>query len=388
MPVTGETAVKGAAYPGQSRPPKADRYLHASGLVKAMELRLLDQARLNRLQEAAQPDEISRILGECGYPAGRNPEEILAAELTATLDWLVQVMPDPGYAATLITFHDGHNLKLVLKKLLTLWITEAGTEQPNGQPPAINGREAAEAASLPEFGGLNGIPPFGRMAAQALRPAQVDPDFLYHEIAEHRSGNLPDWLFSAAVSAVKRYMAHYDLSVVDTWLDRVTWQRSHQLAAQTGNQFLIGWLRLKTDLINLELLLRARALRIGPETLKNTLLPNDSIPANQVLDLYGATEETIVAAYAKTPYAALAELCRTYKKQGQAARFGLLSDNLLMRHIRSASRIVSGPEVPLAWALARQAEIKNVRIILTCLRNAVPKAQVRELIRDNYLAWR
>jgi vacuolar-type H+-ATPase subunit C/Vma6 len=33
-------------------------------------------------------------------------------------------------------------------------------------------------------------------------------------------------------------------------------------------------------------------------------------------------------------------------------------------------------------------EIKNIRIITTYLRNGLPRAQMRDLIRDSYLAWR
>ncbi len=389
MPVTESLyAYRNTGEPEQESASQHDRYLYLSGLVKAMELHLLDQARLNRLLDANEPEEISRILGECNYPAGKNPEEILGTELTASLGWLKQMMPDPTYADALIIFHDAHNLKLVLKNLLTVWITGSDVDKLPGQTPAINGQAGADEAILPNFGGLNGIPPFGRTAMQALKPAQVDPDLLYHQIAEHRTDGLPEWIFQAAVEAVRRYLIQYDMSAVDTWLDQVAWRQAHKLAEQTGNHFLIGWLCRKTDLINLEMLLRTRTMRSGREILGNALLAGGSVQVQQVLDLYGDSKDAIVAFYARTPYASLAEQCQNYELIDQAARYGLLADNLLMEHVRSARWIISGPEVPLAWVLARQTEIKNVRIILTCLRNSLPKAQARDLMRDSYLTWR
>jgi V/A-type H+-transporting ATPase subunit C len=365
-----------------------DRYLFVCGLVKAMELHLLDQARLNRLLDANEPEDISRILGECGYPPGKNPEEILGTELMVSLGWLQQSLPDPAYADVLIVFHDAHNLKLVLKNLLTIWITGSEADRLPGQTPALNSQAGAEEAILPNFGGLNGIPPFGRTARQALRPAQVDPDLLYHQIAEHRSDGLPEWVFQAALEAVRRYMIQYDMSAVDAWLDQIAWRRACSLAEQTGNRFLTGWLCRKIDLINLEMLLRTRTMRAGRELLGNALLTGGSVQVQHVLDLYGESKDAIVAFYARTPYASLAEQCQNYELKDQAARYGLLADNLLMAHVRSARWIISGPEVPLAWVLARQTEIKNVRIILTCLRNGLPKAQARDLMRDSYLPWR
>ena len=111
---------------GPAKKPEPDklqeRYRYVSGLVRARELLLLDQASLNRLTEAGGPDEISRILIANSYPAGQDPEEILDRESSAVLDWLAEVMPDPRFTDTLILFNDAHNLKLVLKKHLTQWI--------------------------------------------------------------------------------------------------------------------------------------------------------------------------------------------------------------------------------------------------------------------------
>ncbi|MDW7656736.1 MAG: V-type ATPase subunit [Bacillota bacterium] len=389
MPVTESLcAYSNTGEPGQESASQHDRYLFISGLVKAMELHLLDQARLNRLLDASEPEEISRILGECNYPSGKNPEEILGTELAGSLGWLQQMMPDPAYADALIIFHDAHNLKLVVKHLLTLWITGPDADKISRQTPAINSQVGTEETILPDFGGLSGIPPFGRTALQALKPAQVDPDFLYHQIAEHRSDGLPEWIFQAAVEAVRRYLVQYDMSTVDAWLDQVAWRQAFKLAETTGNHFLMGWLCRKTDLINLEMLLRTRTMRSGREILGNALLPGGLIMVQQVMDLYGETEDAIVSFYSKTSYASLAEICRVYGKPGQTTPYGLLADNLLMEHIRSARWIISGPEVPLAWVMARHTEIKNIRIILTCLRNSLPKTQARDLMRDSYLPWR
>lgn len=389
MPVTESLcAYSNTGETGQESASQHDRYLHISGLVKAMELHLLDQARLNRLLDASEPEEISRILGECSYPAGKNPEEILGTELAGSLGWLQQMMPDPAYADALIIFHDAHNLKLVVKHLLTIWITGPDADKFSGQTPAINGQAGTEEIILPDFGGLSGIPPFGRTALQALKPAQIDPDFLYHQIAEHRTDGLPEWIFQAAVEAVGRYLVQYDMSAVDAWLDQVAWRQACKLAEKTGNHFLMGWLCRKIDLVNLEMLLRTRTMRTGKEMLGNALLPGGSVQAQQILDIYGDSKEAIVTFYARTPYASLAEQCQNYEQKDRAARYGLLADNLLMEHVRSARWIISGPEVPLAWVLARQTEIKNVRIILTCLRNSLPKTLARDLMRDSYLPWR
>ena len=66
----------------------------------------------------------------------------------------------------------------------------------------------------------------------------------------------------------------------------------------------------------------------------------------------------------------------------------LLADNLVMHLVREATRVVSGPEIGLAYLIAREMEIKNIRVILTSRRNGLSQTQAREMTRINYLTWR
>ena len=381
-----------AKSPGRPDRPGSDAYLYVSGLAKALELRLIDQARLNRLLDATDPDDISRVLLESGYPARTGPEDMLQAENAGLLEWLQQQMPDPGFAAALISFHDGHNLKLVVKQLLGTWLPgQSGKGGPPGDDTLEKILEAGSSpagSGLPEFGTADGIPPPGKVLTFAQAPAHVPPADLYHLIAEHRLAELPEWIGRAALEAFQCYLQRYDLGDVDLLIDQQTWQQAHQSAAGTGSRFFQDWLRRKADLVNLDLLMRTRILRSGRSTLARALLPGGFVAAADVLALYDESDEAVQASYAGTPYAKLAEFCGLYAKPGQAARFGRLTDNLLLAWLRDARWVVSGPEVPLAWVLARQAEIKNVRIILTGLRNSLPRSMTQDLMRDIYLAWR
>lgn len=384
------TASRGKQKSGTTAP---GDYAYISGLTKALELRLLDQARMNRLLEAEDADDISRILLESAYPPGSNPEDMLRDEATNLFIWLRKHMPDDSYVDALLTFHDGHNLKLVLKKLLMIWVA-AKDDQTLAEQTMLRDQSAPQAGeengfdSLPDFGAADGIPPPGEILPLAQMPAQVEPARLYHLVAEHRLPELPDWIGQTASEAIRHYMHRYDLGEIDLFIDQRTWQQAHKLAGLTENEFFQNWLRCRTDLVNLDLLLRTRLLRSGQRTLERALISGGRISAQEVQLLYSESEEAVKAFYANTPYAELADLGRQYSKPGQAARFGRVVDNLLMDQLRTARWVVSGPEVPLAWVLARLAEIKNIRIILTCLRNGLPRSMAQDLIRDGYLLWR
>ena len=363
---------------------QTDRYLYISGFVRALELKLLDRARMNRLFEARQMEDIDRVLSESGYPPGDDPEERLYAEQVAILDWFNRQMPDPAFAETLIVFNDAHNLKLVLKKLLTIWIAGSQDDKTAKTPSADHEPDA----SLPDFMGIDGLPPIGSAVKQAMLPASMDPAILYRQIAQHQPEGVPVWLYRAAIEAVRRYLIRYELNEIDLYLDQVAWREAHERAQTTGNAFFCRFLQMKTDLINLDVLIRGRRLRMGLDLFKKAVLPGGSISGEKLVAVFDQDEESVLAVYRQTPYAELARLVRADTKQEDRERMGVLADNFLMEQLRTARLLTNGPEIPLAFVLARQLEIKNIRIVLTCLRNKLPSSRARELVRGSYLPWR
>ena len=70
------------------------------------------------------------------------------------------------------------------------------------------------------------------------------------------------------------------------------------------------------------------------------------------------------------------------------ANSACMADNRVIEYISQAKLLWRGPEIPLAYLIARLMEIKNIRIVLTCLRNGLPASQARDMNRDSYLTWR
>ncbi len=358
-----------------TKPVSANRYLYASGRIRALEIQLLDSGRLNRLHEARTIDEINRILTESGYPAASDPETRLSREIVAAYQLMQTLFVEPAYMEILLLFHDFHNLKVILKTLTPAW-----PHRPNA--------DHAVADDLPEASG-----PYSLLGPSALdplfrHPSLVDPHILFSAVRDRQAAAVPAWLYGAAVQAVRRYQQSYDVSDIDQYLDRTASGLALAKADQIGNLFFSQYLRLQSDLTNLGLLLRTRLLRSGTADLEHVLLPGGSLPVNRMLDLYGASTEQIKAAYASTPVAALAALADEYGQPGSAGRFSRLADNLVIGHIRQARGLWRGPEILLAYLIGREMEIKNIRIALTCLRNGLPSDQAREMSRDSYLTWR
>lgn len=358
------------------------RYGYISGRIRVLEMQLLDGSRLNRLHEARSPEDVARVLAESGYPQAADPETSLACELEAVYSLLLANLPEPEFAETLLVFHDIHNVKVVLKHLL------AGSPAAGPEPPIADERMSAAGDSLlrPELSRKLTQP--GALDLYLRRPSMVSPDILVKAITEHKPDLLPDWLANAAAEAVRCFRSTCDFGEMDLRLDKIAWSIVLLRAQALKCGYFTRYLQCRIDLVNLDLLLRTRFLRSGAEFLEKALIPGGTIENKLILPLYSGDHEAIRALYERTPYFELAGLSAAYGSRGSAARFSLLADNLLMDLIREATRIVTGPEIALAYLFAREMEMKNIRIILTGRRNGLSQAQTRDMTRNNYLAWR
>lgn len=67
------------------------------------------------------------------------------------------------------------------------------------------------------------------------------------------------------------------------------------------------------------------------------------------------------------------------------ASFEKWCDDLLMQQLDEARRVSFGLAPLIAYYVARDAEIKNIRILLSCKRLGLPADQIRERMREAYV---
>ncbi len=353
-----------------------NRYLYASGRIRALEVQLLDQSRLSRLNEACSIDDVNRVLNDSNYPAAADPETRLALEMTTAIELVRGLLPEKAFIESLLLFHDYHNLKVILKNLTAAWPRQKVAD------------EMGQSDNLPEPAAAFALATADDLQPFFQTPSLTDPKVMFTAIRDREPGLISKELYAAAVKAVKRYQHAYDISAIDLMLDQTVYSLALAKARLIGNAFFTGYLQMQVDAINLGLLLRTRFLQQGQPYLESTLLPGGTLPLKRLIELYCGTPEEITAEYAATPFANLAAMAGEYGQSGTAARFSLMADNLVISHITQAKLLWRGPEIPLAYLIARLMEIKNIRIVLTCLRNGLPASQVREMSRDRYLTWR
>lgn len=377
----------------------SSRYAYATGRIRALEVKLIGASRLSRYLEAKSAEDIGRMLLENGYPASADPEISLNMELEATYALIRSLSPDPQMIDTLLLARDFHNLKVMLKAFSVYWPRrEAGS--PVKAALAIEqiyeggGRSQADGNIEPEaqqesatlWPAIHGPVTYEQLLPLLQRPATQDPQKLFNALREQKPGDLPPILAKAAAAAAGRYQQTYDISDIDILLDKMLAQAMIDSAQIMDAPFFTEYVQLRFDLVNVGLLMRTRFLRSGVDYLQRILLPGGSVSHAVFTSLYEASSARIIEALAKTRLASLAESIEAFAGGGDAiARFSLATDDLLVKFVQQARFVLRGPEVLLGYLIAREMEIKTVRVILTCLRNRIPVDKARELSRLTYL---
>lgn len=188
-----------------------------------------------------------------------------------------------------------------------------------------------------------------------MRPAVYDPNELYSALRDKRFDRLPACMAACAEEAYELLAKTLDGQLADAIIDRQCLETILALAKAAKNDFAFALAELTCGLANVKIALRAEKTGKGRAFLDKALcgiaLP-EGIPEDILAD---------------------------------GAAFEKYCDDALLEHAAAAKAKHFGMEPLIAFYLARQAEVKNVRVVLACKRNDLPAGEIRKRVRLLYV---
>jgi len=330
------------------------KYSFAVGKIRAMETRLLDALLFKRLIDSKDTREMSRLLVETSYgdlfkegSASADFEALLNAELKRTYQLIKDIDPDPASACNLLALHyDFHNLKVLLK------LRQSPSEADSFLIPlGLYGPEIIR--QMVKSGNYSPLP---LNLAEAI-------SFLVSEL--EKSSPPSQW--------------------IDIQLDHILYTYLIHEAEHLNNKFLITLLRLQIDLTNIRTLLRVKQMEKESSFLKSVLLEGGEISKEKMLSFLEEPNDKLIASFNFAPYAqVIKEGITSYEKEKSLALFERLMDNFFIYYIGQSKYIAFGVEPLICYILAKENEIKNLRIVFVGKQNKLPKNIVEERLREIY----
>ncbi len=140
------------------------------------------------------------------------------------------------------------------------------------------------------------------------------------------------------------------------------------------------------DLINIRSFIRIRKMDESFGFLREVLLPNGTLDAAffekiMQIPLEGVAEQFVHTEYAELVRQGLQDFLRT----GNLTTYERLMDNFLLDYVRSKRWSPLGLEPVIGYLLAKENEIRLIRIVMVGKINNLSAEKIRERLRDVYV---
>lgn len=325
-----------------------EAYIYASSRIRVAEKRLLTSQQLQQLFAAQDYQEALRLFRETPYgmSLSRAPEELsydeaLRMETRRLSRELAEAAPGSPLLGLFTLEDEFHNLKILLKQ-------------------QVLGKDFSQL--LVEVPGQN---------------------LLYlRKLVEQPQRNPRESLQEKALSeALKELDQTADLQRGEFVLDRALFAAELELARQLDSPLIENWVRTRIDLQNLGTALRLRLSGGSEERFSLAFIPGGELAKATLLPLVSELGDEELGGESFTrrlPFREplLSAVVSALSKR-DPARLEKARDEATLRAAREALKVTYGPEVLFGYALSRQMEILNLRILLVSLQSG-GKAEVRD----------
>ena len=323
------------------------QYFYAVARIRSKELSLLSSSFLEQLLGAKTVDESVRLLHDKGWSSAAdgasesdNVEKMLQAEKKKTWDLMAELVGDLSVFNVLLLSNDYHNLKAAVKEALT-----------SDSHKDIYSNEGT-----------------------------IDAALIAKSIQTRDFSMLPESMRSTAQEALETLLHTHDGQLCDIMIDRAALTAIHEAGKKSGSEILALYSELTVVASDIKVAVRSARTGKDIKFLQRSLAPCDTINIDLLAQAAVEGTEAICNYIATTKYAdAVPEL------KSSPSAFERWCDNLIIRNIRPEIHhpFTIGPLA--AYLIARENEIKTVRIVLSGKINELPEQSIRERVREMYV---
>jgi len=322
-------------------------YLYASARIRALEARLATKEQLGALAEGTSPADVIAALFEAAGVAptaerkSGDTEAALLAVLKGAIATVSASVPDENIVHLVQFPYDCHNAKACLKC---------------------------------HYRGIDATP-------LMIDAGSVSASDLQAALKQNDAGLLPPHMAGAFADAKEAYQKTADPREIDFLLDRALYR---DLAdAAEAFPFAKEIFGAKADLANI--LICLRLLRSNPLTAEalfsKAVLPGGTLEKDLFALAFQEGEGAFLKALAVTPYGKVVADAETLTPAELEKR----ADDDITSRLFAAKKLPFGAEIPLAYLLALEGIIKNIRILLSGRAAGLDGATLLSRVRESYV---
>lgn len=318
-------------------------FTYAVARIRALEVSLFSEATIDQLIACPTEQNCLQFLTEKGWGDSDTPLEadaVLNRETQKTWETIREMHIDMSIFDVLSYPNEFHNLKAAIKETCR-----------KGKHPGIYYEDCA----------LSG-------------------EELEKIIAEKEFSKLPEYMAAAAKEAYETLMHTRDGQLCDIIIDKATLEAIYAAGKKAKAGILKSYAEDTVAVADIKIAVRSQKTAKSVEFMKRAMAKCDSLNIDMLAKAAQNSMEAICDYLSTTSYAGGAEALAE-----SPSAFERWCDNKIIETIKPQKYNPFSVEPLVAYVLARENEIKTVRIILSAKANNLPEDSIRERVREMYV---
>lgn len=317
-------------------------YTYAVARIRSKELQLLSKSDIEQLLICKSERECLKLLAEKGWgnTGEEDPEEMLKIEREKTWSLMKELVGDLSVFHMFLYTNDYHNLKAAIKQVYT------------------------DSKSEDIF----------------IEQATIPIDLIWNAVKENNFSALPQRMHKCGEEAYQVLLHTGDSQLCDVILDKAALEAMLEKCKESKIELLVKYAELRVAAANINIAVRSNKTHKSRAFMERAFAACASLDKNKLIS---AALESLEAIYQYLQFTDYADAVDAIKESSSA--FERWCDNLIMRHIlpQKSNPFTISPLA--AYILARENEIKTIRILLSGKRNEIDDSFIRERMRDMYV---
>lgn len=317
-------------------------YIYAVACIRTKEKSLLKDTDIQTISGLPSEKAVITYLNERGWGKSdtKEAEELLSVEEAKTSEVLSELGVGENVIDILMFREYFHNLKTAIKQVCT--------------------DEADDPRAF-------------------YSSSRFDGEKLKTIIRDNAFEKLPPYMSKAAEKAKDIMLTARDGQRCDSIIDRACLEAMISEAAATRDSFLIDYAESKVATADIKIAVRGCGTKKSYDFILEALCPCKAFDVKELAKAAAAGKEELLNFLAHTDYSEAAEAVNE-----SFSSFEKWCDDVMIKKIMNQKNNIQSVGPVVAYYLARQNEIRMVRIILTAKANGFPDRIISERVRKMY----
>lgn len=326
-------------------------YLFSTARVRSVEKNMLTRERAEKMIDAKTTEDALRVLDDCNY--GNNDvinvddyEILLTEEHKKTYDFITSIAPELDYFKMFLYPYDYHNLKVIMKS---------------------------------EYLGIDA-------SNTLINTGSIDVKILKYSVKERDFLALTENMGNALKEIIEDFPKTNDPQIIDIILDKYCYEEMLKSAENTNNQFIIDYVRMQIDAINIKSYVRLKKMNKSWDFFTKIFLYGGKIYEQIFIknfdDPFDKFAENLLAFDFKEVFIEGTEALMETKMFTVLEK---LLDNKIIEHVKYAKYVPFGIEPLVGYLIGKDNEIKIARIILAGKTAGISPELIKERLRETYV---